>query len=126
MDLVAFLKTIASVTSPLTLIAFIVVALLAALLLVLKSTQGLQKAQELLLKDAPLRPGEFRKIVIAVLLVLVLIAAIAVLNELRTRCILMQLREIKFLVIGKELKQPFDDRKRFAEMPTFSQKILGL
>ena len=75
MDLVPFLQTIASVTSPLTLIAFVVVALLAALLLVLKSTQGLQKAQELLLKDAALRPGEFVKIVNAVLLVLVLIAA---------------------------------------------------
>jgi hypothetical protein len=33
-------------------------------------------------------------------------ANIASLNELQTRCILMQLRKIKFLVIGKELEEP--------------------
>jgi Protein of unknown function (DUF2690) len=71
MDLVPFLKSIASVTNPLTLIAFLVVALLAALLLVLKATKGLEKSQELLFKN----PDNFQKIVPQVLLVLLAIAA---------------------------------------------------
>ena len=33
-------------------------------------------------------------------------ANIAILNELQTRCILMQLMKIKFLLIGKELEEP--------------------
>jgi hypothetical protein len=71
MDLVPFLKAIPSVTNPLTLIAFIVVALVATLLLVLKFTDGLKKVQELLFKH--LEKGEFVKIVNAVLLVLLAI-----------------------------------------------------
>jgi hypothetical protein len=71
MDLVPFLKAIPSVTNPLTLIAFIVVALVATLLLVLKFTDGLEKVQELLFKH--LEKGEFVKIVNAVLLVLLAI-----------------------------------------------------
>ena len=73
MDLASFLKAIVTVTNPLTLIAFIIVALLAALLLVLKSTKGLEKTQELLLKNASLRAGEFVKIFNRVLLVLLVI-----------------------------------------------------
>lgn len=75
MDIRLFLEAISSVTNPLTLIAFIVVALLAALLLVLKSTKGLEKTQELLFKDSPLRPGEFVRIVNRVLWVLLAIAS---------------------------------------------------
>lgn len=73
MDLVPFLKAIPSVTNPLTLIAFIVVALVATLLLVLKFTNGLTKVQELLFKH--LEKGEFVKIVNAVLFVLLAITA---------------------------------------------------
>lgn len=51
---------------------------------------------------------------------------IAILFENRTWCILMQLRKIKFLVIGKELKQPLDNSKRFAQTPKLSQKVFGL
>lgn len=53
MDLVPFLKAISSVTNPLTLIAFIVVALIAVLLLVLKFTNGLARVQELFFKYIP-------------------------------------------------------------------------
>jgi hypothetical protein len=76
MDIItSFLQAISSVTGPLTLLAFIVVALLAALLLVLKSTKGIERTQELLFRDAGLRPGEFVKIVNRVLWVLLAIAA---------------------------------------------------
>ena len=77
MNLVSFLKAIPSVTNPLTLIAFIVVALIATLLLVLKYTKGLDKIQELLFGKQPgsLGPGEFPKIVNSVLLVLLAITA---------------------------------------------------
>ena len=51
---------------------------------------------------------------------------IAILNELKTRYILLQLRKIEFLVSSKELEQPFDNWKRFAQMPEFSQKVLCL
>jgi Protein of unknown function (DUF2690) len=77
MDLVPFLKAIPSVTNPLTLIAFIVVALLAALLIVLKNTNGLDKIQELLFGGQPgsLQQGEFVRIFRSVLFVLLAIAA---------------------------------------------------
>ena len=77
MDLVPFLKAIPSVTNPLTLIAFIVVALIATLLLVLKYTKGLEKIQELLFGKQPgsLQKGEFVKIVNSVLFVLLAITA---------------------------------------------------
>jgi len=77
MDLVPFLKAIPSVTNPLTLIAFIVVALLATLLVVLKYTKGLEKIQELLFGKHPgsLQQGEFVKIVNSVLWVLLAITA---------------------------------------------------
>jgi hypothetical protein len=75
MSLTPFIQAITSVTGPLTLIAFLVVVLLAALIAVLKHTNGLSEAQKLLLKDAPLSTGEFRKIVNAVLWTLLAIAA---------------------------------------------------
>jgi PDZ domain len=59
---------------PLTLIAFIVVVILAALIVVLKYTGGLSKAQEFLLGGVPLQKGEFVKIVNAVLGTLLAIA----------------------------------------------------
>jgi Protein of unknown function (DUF2690) len=74
MNLAPFLEAITSVTGPLTLIAFIVASLLAALIVVLKSTGGLSKAQEFLLKDASLGKGEFVKIVNSVLWTLLVIA----------------------------------------------------
>jgi Protein of unknown function (DUF2690) len=77
MDLVPFLKAIPSVANPLTLIAFIVVALLATLLIVLKTTNGLDKIQGLLFGQQPgsFQQGEFVKIVNSVLFVLVAISA---------------------------------------------------
>lgn len=77
MDLVPFLKAITSVTNPITLIAFIVVALLAALLAVLKYTKGLEKIQELLFGKQPgsLQQGEFVTIVNSVLFALLAITA---------------------------------------------------
>jgi hypothetical protein len=72
---VNFLKSIPSVTTPLTLIAFIVVALLAALLFVLKSTGAIKQIGESLSQANLLQPGEFTKIVKSVLWVLVAIAA---------------------------------------------------
>ncbi len=39
---------------------------------------------------------------------------IAILIEIQTGCILMQLRKIKFLVIGKEFNKPLDNSKRLA------------
>lgn len=77
MDLVPFLKAIPSVTNPLTLIAFIVVALIATLLLVLKYTKGLDKIQELLFGQQPgaLQKGEFVRLVNNVLFVLLAITA---------------------------------------------------
>lgn len=51
---------------------------------------------------------------------------IAILNELKTRYILLQLGKIEFLVSSKELEQPLNNRKRFAQMPEFSQKVLCL
>ncbi len=77
MDLVPFLKAISSVTNPLTLIAFIVVALLAALLIVLKNTNGLDRIQGLLFGQQPgsFQQGEFVKIVNSVLFALLVIAA---------------------------------------------------
>jgi Protein of unknown function (DUF2690) len=81
MDLVSFLKAISSVTNPITLIAFIVVALLAALLAVLKYTKGLEKIQELLFGKQPgsLQQGEFVKIVTSVLWTLVAITTMLLL-----------------------------------------------
>ena len=73
MDLVPFLKAITSVTNPITLIAFIVVALLAALLLVLKFTNGLEKTQEQFFKYLP--PHLFVQIISLVLWTLLAIAA---------------------------------------------------
>jgi Protein of unknown function (DUF2690) len=76
MDIVInFLKSIPSVTTPLTLIAFIVVALLTALLLVLKSTKGLERIQDLMFKEARLTPSDIIKIINRVLLVLLAITA---------------------------------------------------
>ncbi|MUG93618.1 hypothetical protein F7734_14770 [Scytonema sp. UIC 10036] len=46
-----------------TLIAFIVVVLLAALIAVLKYTGGLNRALELLLRDTSLRPEDVVKII---------------------------------------------------------------
>jgi len=46
--------------------------------------------------------------------------AIAILIEIRIWCKLMQLRKIKFLMIGKEFKKPLDNRKRLAPGPKFS------
>ncbi|MEH2141876.1 hypothetical protein, partial [Nostoc sp.] len=40
------------------------------------------------------------------LILLSLVDSIGILFEIRTGCILMQLGKIKFLMIGKELKQP--------------------
>ncbi|MEG4321345.1 MULTISPECIES: DUF2690 domain-containing protein [unclassified Microcoleus] len=73
MDLVPFLKAITSVTNPITLIAFIVVALIAALLLVLKFTNGLEKTQEQFFKYLP--PHLFVQIINRVLWILLAIAA---------------------------------------------------
>jgi Protein of unknown function (DUF2690) len=73
MDLVPFLKAITSVTNPITLITFIVVALLAALLLVLKFTNGLEKTQEQFFKYLP--PHLFVQIINRVLWILLAIAA---------------------------------------------------
>lgn len=77
MDLVSFLKAITSVTNPIALIAFIVVVLLGALLVVLKYTNGLEKIQELLFGKQPgsLQQGEFVKIVNTVLFALLAITA---------------------------------------------------
>jgi hypothetical protein len=77
MDLVPFLKAIPSVTNPLTLITFIVVALLAALVIVLRHTNGLNRIQELLFGGQPgsLQQGEFVRLVNSVLFVLLAIAA---------------------------------------------------
>lgn len=77
MDLVPFLQAIPSVTNPLTLITFIVVALVATLLLVLKYTKGLEKIQELLFGKHPgsLQQGEFVKIVNSVIFALLAITA---------------------------------------------------
>jgi hypothetical protein len=72
---VNFLKSIHSVTTPLTLIAFIVVALLAALLFVLKSKGGVKLIGKVLGENNLIQPGEFAKIVKWVLLVLLVIAA---------------------------------------------------
>lgn len=69
-----FLNSITSVSGPLTLIAFIVVALLAALMIILKSTGGLDKAQDLLLKNASLERGEFRQIFNMVLIAVLVVA----------------------------------------------------
>ncbi len=72
----SLLKAIStSVNGPLTLIAFIVVCFLAALLFTLKETKGLKKAQELLFKDASLKEGEFLKLVKIVLSTLLFAAA---------------------------------------------------
>ena len=77
MDLVPFLQAIPSVTNPLTLIAFIVVALVATLLLVLKYTRGLERIQELLFGQQPgsLQQGEFVRIVNSVIFALLAISA---------------------------------------------------
>jgi hypothetical protein len=76
-NLVSFLKAIPSATNPLTLIAFIIVALIANLLLVLKYTKGLEKSQELLFGKQPgsLQQGEFVRIVNSVLFVFLAITA---------------------------------------------------
>lgn len=71
---VSFLQSIPSVTTPLTLIAFIVVALLAALLFVLKSKGGIKLIGKVLGNKDLIQPGEFTKIVNSVLLVLLAIA----------------------------------------------------
>ena len=63
------------VKSPLMLIAFLVVSAIAALLLILKNTNGLKKAQELLLKDATLTQGEFVSIVNRVVYAVIALAA---------------------------------------------------
>ena len=74
MDFSSFLKAIPSVTDPLTLIAFIVVVLLAILIAVLKYTKGLDKALELLLRDGSFSKGEVVKVIGYVLITLVTIA----------------------------------------------------
>jgi Protein of unknown function (DUF2690) len=63
------------VKSPLTLIAFLVVSAIAALLLILKYTNGLEMAQRLLLKGASLKHGELVKIINRVLFVVLMIVA---------------------------------------------------
>jgi hypothetical protein len=63
------------VKSPLILIAFLVVSVIAALLLTLKHTDGLKKAQELLLRDASLTQGEFVSIVNRVVYAVLALAA---------------------------------------------------
>jgi hypothetical protein len=75
MDLVSFLQAIPSVTNPLTLIAFLVVALVASLLVVLKYTRGLERIQELLFGTQPgsLQQGEFVRIVNSVIFALLVI-----------------------------------------------------
>ncbi|MEG4961395.1 hypothetical protein [Microcoleus sp. K4-B3] len=64
-------------TNPLTLITFIVVALVATLLIVLKYTKGLEKIQELLFGTHPgsLQQGEFVRIVNSVIFALLAITA---------------------------------------------------
>jgi len=73
MNLDPFLKAISSVNDPLALIALIVVILLGALVLVLNSTKGLEKAQELLFIH--LKRGEFVQLVKVVIFALLGIAA---------------------------------------------------
>jgi Protein of unknown function (DUF2690) len=63
------------VKNPLTLIAFLIVSAIAALLLILKQTNGLDKAQTLLLRDASLGKGEFSKIVNRVIYAVLAFAA---------------------------------------------------
>ena len=77
MDLVPFLQAIPSVTNPLTLIAFIVLALLTTLGFVLKYTRGLEKIQELLFGTHPgsLQQGEFVRIFNSVIFALLAISA---------------------------------------------------
>jgi hypothetical protein len=53
-------------------------------------------------------------------------ATIAILNELKTRYVLLQLRKIKFLMSSKELEQPLDGWEGFAQMPEFPQKVFCL
>ena len=62
------------VKSPLTLIAFLVVSAIAALLLVLKYTNGLKKAQSLLLRNASLNQGEFVKIINRIIYAVLILA----------------------------------------------------
>jgi hypothetical protein len=73
MNLDPFLKAISFVNDPLVLIALIVVVLLGALVVVLNSTKGLEKAQELLFIH--LERGEFIKLFKFVIFALVAIAA---------------------------------------------------
>jgi len=76
-NLVSFFKAIPSATNPLTLIAFIIVALITTLLIVLKYTKDREKSQELLLgkQAGSLQQGEFVRIVNSVLFVLLAITA---------------------------------------------------
>lgn len=73
MNLIQFLEAIKSVIDPLTLIAFISVVLLAALITVLKYTGGLNRAMELLLRQG-FQQGEIFKIVNSVLITLITIS----------------------------------------------------
>jgi hypothetical protein len=73
------------VKSPLSLIAFLFIVGLAALLLILKSTKGLESAQKLLLgADSSLSKGEFVKLfkgaIYAVVLVLAMLFALLAYN----------------------------------------------
>lgn len=73
--IVSLLKAITSVNGPLTLIAFIVVALVAALMLVLRYTRGLDKIQDLIGAGNLIERGEFRQIYNTTLYVVLAISA---------------------------------------------------
>ncbi|MGL4498117.1 MAG: hypothetical protein ACRCU2_03560 [Planktothrix sp.] len=69
-----FLNSITLGGGFLILIAFIIVASLAALMIILKQTGGLDKFQDLLLKNASIQRGEFRQLFNTVLKVVLLVA----------------------------------------------------
>jgi hypothetical protein len=76
MDIIQQLaKAMNLVKRPLTLIAFLSVSAIATFLLALKHTNGLEKAQEMLLKKASFRKGELVGIVNRILYVVLAITA---------------------------------------------------
>jgi hypothetical protein len=68
-------QALSSVKNPLALIAFLIVSGVASLIYVLKSTNGLASAQQLLLRNSSLKPGEFVRLVNGVLFCLFALAA---------------------------------------------------